>query len=105
MESYHVKIGWGLRIGTWHPGPHYCPTNELHKNAFRPVGIYVGPDLGDHLIGSKLEQELLEGILRFSVGVLFRPDLNNRQRLETILILETWIPEMFKYEQWDELTG
>jgi predicted alpha/beta hydrolase len=69
------------------------------------MGVYVGPDLGDHVIGSKLEQHLMEGVVRFGVGVLFRPDLNKRQRLETILILEKYIPEMFNYEHWEELTG
>ena len=44
----------------------------------------------------------MEGTLEFSVGVLFRPDLGKRQKLETILILNNWIPEMFTYEDWAE---
>lgn len=104
METMAVRITSGLRVGFWDPGPHYGPFAERHSQAFRCMGIYVGPDLGDHVIGSKLEQQLMEGVVRFSVGVLFRPDLNKRQRLETILILEKYIPEMFNYEHWEPLT-
>jgi len=46
----------------------------------------------------------MEGTLKFRVGVLFRPDLGGK-RLETILILETYIEEMFEYEDWEAATG
>jgi hypothetical protein len=69
------------------------------------MGIYVGPDLGDHIPGAKLSQPLMEGELKLSVGVLFRPDRGKHQRVETILILENYIPEMFNYEHWEKATG
>ncbi|MAD98752.1 MAG: hypothetical protein Unbinned200contig1000_65 [Prokaryotic dsDNA virus sp.] len=76
---------------------------QNHKVAFQPKGYYVGPDLGDHVPGTLLEQKLMEGVLKFRVGVLFRPDLGKRQRLETILIIDEWVPEMFDYEHWEEV--
>jgi len=92
-----MRVTAGLRIGFWNP------TNYMGNGSpFTPKGYYTGPDLGEHLPGSKLEQPLMEGTLVFRVGVLFRPDLGKRQQLETILILETWIPEMFDYEDWAE---
>lgn len=105
METMAVRITSGLRIGFWYGDTSHAPPMEKHKHAFQCVGHYAGPDLGDHIIGSKLEQKLMEGTLRFSVGVLFRPDLGKRQRLETILILEKYIPEMFNYEHWEAATG
>lgn len=83
-----MQITSGIRIGWWGP------------RGFDPAGFYTGPDLGDHIPGTMLKQELMEGMLRFSVGVLFRPDLGRKQRLETILILYKYVPEMFEYEDW-----
>lgn len=90
-----MNISAGLRIGFWNQ-------NNRERAPFTPKGYYTGPDLGEHLPGSKLEQPLMEGVLKFRVGVLFRPDLGKRQQLETILILENYIPEMFEYEDWAE---
>jgi len=94
----NMRITAGLRVGFWRGGMKFD-----HEQAFQPKGYYSGPDLGSHIPGAKLEQPLMEGVLKFHVGVLFRPDLGKRQRLETILILENWIPEMFDYEHWTEL--
>lgn len=95
-----VRVTAGLRIGFWD-----VKQTAWTGGPFKPVGYYNGPDLGDHIPGSRLQQNLMEGELIFQVGVLFRPDLVKRQRLETILILETYIPEMFEYEHWErELT-
>ena len=92
-----MRIRSGLRVGFWKPN------NYHHQGSpFIPKGYYTGPDLGDHVPGTVLEQPLMEGTLEFSVGVLFRPDLGKRQKLETILILNNWIPEMFTYEDWAE---
>ena len=90
-----VNISAGLRVGFWTPKP------LAGHSPFTPKGIYCGPDLGDLIPGTRMNQELMEGTLTFQVGVLFRPDLGRRQRLETILILRTWIPEMFEYEDWE----
>ena len=94
-EVRPVRVTAGLRDGFWDQ-----KGTQWNGGPFKPVEYYDGPDLGDHIPGARLEQKLMEGDLRFSVGVLFRPDLNVKQRLETILILETWIPEMFEYEDW-----
>lgn len=61
--------------------------------------------MGDQLPGWRGEQELMEGVLKFHVGVLFRPDLGKQNHLETILILETYIEEMFEYEDWAAVSG
>ena len=96
MESIsRMRVSAGLRAGFWNPSPGWGST------PFTPKGIYMGPDLGDKIPGEKLHQKLMEGDLYFRVGVLFRPDLNTKQKLETILILESWIPEMFEYEDWE----
>ena len=92
-----VRVTAGLRVGFWYPN-----NNHFEGSPFKPKGFYTGPDLGDHIPGARLEQLLMEGVLIFRVGMLFRPDLGKRQRLETILILENWIPEMFEYEDWAE---
>lgn len=91
-----MRITEGIRVGFWRGG-----TQFDHFHAFKPMGIYRGPDLGDHIPGTRLTQKLMEGDLTFKVGVLFRPDLGKRQKLETILILTNWIPEMFEYEDWE----
>lgn len=99
-----MLISAGLRIGTWNPNGNYgVPLHEKHP--FRHLGFYDGPNLGDHVIGSTLEQQLIEGLLKFQVGVLFRHDLSKKQRLETILILQNYIPEMWEYDTWKKSTG
>jgi len=95
----YVHISAGIRVGFWNPSPKWGNT------PFDCVGIYTGPSLGDQLPGWRGEQELIEGTVKFRVGVLFRSDLGRKQRLETILILESYIPEMFEYEDWDSATG
>lgn len=90
-----MRVGPGIRVGFWNPSPGWG------KTPFTPKGYYNGPPLGDLLPGSRMVQKLMEGDLEFSVGVLFRPDLGKNQRLETILILHTWIPEMFDYADWE----
>jgi len=97
LEPSSMRISAGLRVGFWKQN-----NNHFDRSPFVPKGYYTGPDLGEHIPGALLEQPLMEGTLRFRVGVLFRPDLGKRQRLETILILENWIPEMFEYEDWSE---
>ena len=95
----NVNISAGLRIGFWNPSPAYGDV------PFNCVGHYSGPPLGDRIPGASLQQELMEGTLKFRVGVLFRPDLGKHQCLETILILQTYIPEMFEYEDWEAVAG
>jgi hypothetical protein len=91
-----MKISAGLRVGFWSQRP-----KEFRK-PFTCIGYYNGPSLGDRLPGWRGQQELMEGTLKFSVGVLFRPDLGKHHSLETILILENHIEEMFEYEDWDK---
>jgi len=98
-----MNIHPGLRVGFWNR-----EGTQWNGGPFEFKGYYNGPDLGHHLPGIRISQDLMEGELRFRVGVLFRPDLDKRNQLETILILETWIPEMFEYEDWSlpsEITG
>ena len=96
-EVRAVRVAAGLRVGFWDQNG-----TQWNGGPFKPKGYYNGPPLGDHIPGTLLEQQLMEGTLRFRVGVLFRPDLNVKQRLETILILENWIPEMFEYQDWEQ---
>ena len=91
-----MRISAGLRVGFWEPDAHA----KHRRSPFTCKGYYDGPDLGEFVPGTRLVQKLMEGELVFRVGVLFRPDLGKRQQLETILILENWIPEMFNYEDW-----
>jgi len=98
VEPNSMRVAAGLRVGFWEPEAYA----KHRRSPFTCKGYYTGPDLGEHIPGAKLEQPLMEGTLKFRVGVLFRPDLGKRQRLETILILENWIPEMFDYEDWTE---
>lgn len=100
-----MRFPSGVRAGFWYPGPHLnVPPMEKWKHAFKPIGLYVGPDLGDPIIGTKFEQKLMEGSLFFRIGVLFRPDRGSKQRLETILILESFYEEMFDYSDWEKLS-
>ena len=95
MEDYKVDIIPGLRIGWWRPG--------WQKTPFTELGTYIGPPLGYHIIGTTLEQKLIEGNLKFRIGVLFRPDRGPRQNLETVLIVENYVPEMWDYnESWEK---
>lgn len=98
MSVTMVKVCPGLRVGTWEP-------NTYRGKPFTHMGFYAGPDLGDRIPGEAMEQNLMEGLLRFRVGVLFRPDLGKWQKLETILILNTYFPEMWEYETWQLETG
>lgn len=98
-----MRVPQGTRIGIWHPTPPpFCPPMDRWKNAFQSLGRYVGPDLGDTIIGQKFKQQLMEGELMFSVGVLFRPDRGKHEKLEPILILQTYFPEMFDYDTWEK---
>lgn len=99
MSVSMIRVRSGARVGFWNPNP-----PETHK-PFTCAGHYIGPDLGEHLPGARLEQPLMEGNLIFRVGTLFRPDLGKYQRVEGILILETYFPEMFNYEHWQKATG
>lgn len=90
-----MRVHSGLRIGFWNRNAY-----SFQESAFTPLGHYVGDDLGDHIPGALLQQNLMEGPLQFQVGVLFRPDLGKRDRLETILILVNYVPEMFEYTDW-----
>lgn len=95
-----VRITAGLRVGFWDP-----TQTQFTGGPFTPIGYYTGPDLGDHIPSTRLQQNLMEGALIFRVGVLFRPDLGRKQSLETVLILENYIEDMFDYEDWErELT-
>ena len=93
-----VNVTAGLRVGFWRPG-------RWGETPFQCVGHYSGNPLGNRIPGETFSQELMEGTLKFKVGVLFRPDLGRKQRLETILIIEQFIPEMFEYEDWDSAAG
>ena len=42
-----MRVTSGLRVGFWFQKP-----TEFHK-PFRPMGVYVGPDLGDHIPGTR----------------------------------------------------
>lgn len=99
MSLDKVNISYGLRVGFWKPG-----TGDF-RQAFQCKGIYTGPNLGTSLPGSRFEQKLIEGTLEYRIGVLFRPDLGRNQRLETILILEKVVPEMWEYADWQLLEG
>lgn len=92
-----MRVTAGIRVGFWKP-----KVGGFRKSSpFEVKGIYTGPDIGDLIPGQRISQTLDEGQLDCRVGVLFRPDLGKRQKLETILILETYIPEMFDYEHWE----
>jgi len=93
-----MNIAPGLRVGFWEGGA----WASKRQSPFHPKGFYTGPIVENVLPGLVMEQELMEGTLSFRVGVLFRPDLGKRHRLETILILQNYIPEMFDYETWSE---
>lgn len=100
-EVSRMRVLSGTRVGFWKERP----GGYFEGSPFQCKGVYVGPDLGDCLPGQVLEQKLMEGVLKFSVGVLFRPDRGKRQKLETVLILRNWIPEMFEYEHWEAEEG
>lgn len=80
------------RVGFWVPSSKEC---FIHK------GFYVGPELGDVIVGTKMTQELMEGTITFIVEVLYRPDLPKKQRLETVLVLKNHIPDMWEYDTWE----
>ena len=87
------KIFAGIRIGFWN-----VYEGKIVGGWDRPftcVGMYLGEPLGEHLPGTLIRQELIEGTLEFRVGVL--------GCLETILIIQEYVPEMFEYEDWEVL--
>jgi hypothetical protein len=88
------RVSSGVRVGYWRPGSKDGP--------FQCVGYYTGPLITDTIPGKKFRQVLLEGELEFKVGVLFRPDLGKNHRLEPILILLKYVPEMWDYETWEQ---
>lgn len=94
-----MKVHAGLRIGFWNPKPMFG------HSPFTFAGYYTGPDLGDHVPGHVFEQQLMEGTVRFRLGVLFRHDLAKNQKLETILILVDYKDEMWEYDTWEQATG
>jgi hypothetical protein len=97
MESVtSMRISGGIRIGHWNPEPGWGNT------PFSCVGFYYGPELGDKIPGEKITWPLLDGNLVMRVGVLFRPDLGKRQKLETILILESYVEEMWEYDDFQK---
>lgn len=98
MPSNEITVHPGLRIGLWTPGTY-------RGEPFRCLGFYQGPIISPIIVGQTLEQELLEGVVRFKVGVLFRPDLGKWNTLETILILVNYVEEMWNYETWEQATG
>lgn len=89
-----MRVDSGTRAGLWRPGSPQGPFIEL--------GRYIGPVLPDPIIGAKFEQKLMEGTVTFSVGVLFRPDLDRRHRLETIIIIDDGINDMWDYDTWEK---
>jgi hypothetical protein len=95
-ESPVARVMAGTRVGLWRP-------SREHRHPFVHLGYYSGPDLGDAIVGTKYEQKLMDGELTFHVGVLFRPDLGRRQRLETVLLLENYIAEMWDYDTWEKV--
>lgn len=84
----------GLRIGWWKPG-------KYHREPFLCLGHYTGENIGDHVVGTLITQKLMDGELTFRTGVLFRPDLGRKDRLETILILDNYVEEMWEYDSWE----
>ncbi len=89
-EVVDMHVATGTRIGLWRPGSKGGPFIEL--------GLYMGPALEDPLIGKKFVQKLLDGMLEFEVSVLFRPDLGRKKCLETILIINHYVEEMWEYD-------
>lgn len=92
MESYkRMRVMPGTRIGYWY--------NQYRREGgpFDCIGFYYGPDLEDKIPGERLQWNLIDGPLILRVGVLFRPDLGKRHRLETILMVEKYQEEMWDY--------
>lgn len=103
--DFTMRVPTGTRFGIWNHQPHMGPPDEKWKRAFHPLGFYMGPELlgpdgKDPIIGTQFCQKLMEGDLKFRIGFLFRPDRGVRQRLEAIIMLETFFPEMFEYTDW-----
>lgn len=98
-EVHDVRVLPGTRAGIWRPGEPGGP--------FIQKGTWIGPELkgraGEPIVGEKFDQELMEGTIKFSVGVLFRPDRSKKQSLEPILILDSYFEEIWNYDTWEEL--
>lgn len=90
-----MYVGPGTRVGLWRP-------SREHRHPFVHLGYYSGEPLGDVIVGSRYQQKLLDSEVSFAVGVLFRPDLGRKQRLETIIILEKFSPDMWDYDTWEQ---
>lgn len=82
-----------IRIGVW-------DKTKGSKNAFSHLGYYVGPSLGCVEPNAFMNQELKEDILSFRVVQLLRPD-RKTDRIETVFLLENYVPSMWKYEDWE----
>jgi hypothetical protein len=80
-----VRIGlWG-NYGPWKP--------------FRSLGLWIGPDLGDILVGQKFVQKLPSGIVKYHFNVLFDRQKPRKEQLENVLVLDTKDPKLLE-ELW-----
>ena len=88
-----------IRIGLWR--------NYGYHDPFRSTGWWVGPSLGNFMPGQNFHQDIEEGRLEFSVGILYRPDRGKREKVEIILKLKTIdkaITEaMWSYNTWEKV--
>lgn len=95
MKDYE-KFPLEPRIGLW--------GNYGFQKPLKPLGRWIGGQMPEHLPGKKLEQKLMEGILRYRVGCLFDREKPRKEQIETILILETRDPQileaMWLYDTW-----
>jgi len=91
-----VMVNAGTRVGFWKPG-------AWLETPFKEMGIYTGESLGDCIPGKTFEQPLMDGTVKFRIGVLFRPDLSKYQKLETIIILDNLVEEMWDYDTWEKV--
>jgi hypothetical protein len=90
-----MKILTGTRAGFWHP--------VYRQNPFQHLGFWQGKYLGDHIPGYVFEQDLLEFKIEFHVQVLYRPDLDKRSRLETVLIFDKYDEKIWDYDCWSRV--
>jgi hypothetical protein len=99
LREYNMKIPANPRVGIW--------GNFGFQRSFHPLGHWVGSQLPDQLVGSYIEQELDEGTLRIQVNVLYDPSKPKRERLETVLTvnsnLQPLIDAMWLYDSWEKV--